>query len=87
MRARRASRPGFSVTSTVAASPARGDIESIIGSYTEDCEFHAIGPATIPYYGIHRGKDAIRNNYFAALMSTQGNQNLAVERFVAQRDT
>jgi ketosteroid isomerase-like protein len=65
----------------------RGDIESIIGNCTEDCEFHSIGPATVPYYGIHKGKDAIRNHYFAAMMSTQSDQNLAVERFVAQGDT
>jgi uncharacterized protein len=64
----------------------RGDIQVILDSCADDCEFYYPGPATIPYTGTKKGREEIRA-YFDAIMGTQSDQNLRLDQFVAQGNT
>lgn len=64
----------------------RGDVQTILGHCTKDCEFYCPGPAVIPYAGRKKGPAEIQA-YFDALIGTQSNAILSIDQFVAERDT
>ncbi len=65
----------------------RGDVQTILDSLTEDCEFYNPGPANIPYTGTHKGHAEIRQRYFEPLLGTQNSADLKIDQFVAQDNT
>ena len=64
----------------------RGDVQTILDLSSNDSEFRCPGPEIIPYAGTKRGRSEIQT-YFDALLTTQKNANLSIDRFVAQGDT
>ncbi len=64
----------------------RGDVQTILDLSSDDSEFRCPGPEIIPYTGTKRGRAEIQT-YFDALLTTQKNANLSIDRFVAQGDT
>ncbi|MDQ2775385.1 MAG: nuclear transport factor 2 family protein [Acidobacteriota bacterium] len=64
----------------------RGDVQAILDLSSNDSEFRCPGPEIIPYAGTKRGHSEIQT-YFDALITTQKNANLSIDRFVAQGDT
>lgn len=65
---------------------ARGDVQTILDNCTADCEFYCPGPAIVPYTGRKNGRAEIQT-YFESLISSQSDQNLRIDQFVAQGDT
>lgn len=61
----------------------RGDVQAILDDLTTDCEFYCPGPSIVPYTGTKKGKSEVQA-YFDALINTQSNANLNIDRFVAQ---
>ena len=64
----------------------RGDVQTILGHCTDDCEFFCPGPTTIPYAGTKKGRAEIQG-YFDDLIGTQSDVNLSIDQFVSQGDT
>jgi len=67
------------------AAFARGDVQTILNRLADDVEWRFDGPATIPFAGVRRGPAEVVG-FFQALASTQENQALTIETFVAQGD-
>jgi len=67
------------------AAFARGDVATILGALTEDVEWTLEGPAIIPFAGARRGPGDVAG-FFQALATTQANQKLTIDTYVAQGD-
>ena len=67
------------------AAFARGDVQTILGALTDDVEWILEGPAIIPFAGTRRGPGEVAG-FFRALATTQTNQKLTIETYVAQGD-
>ncbi len=65
---------------------AKGDIQTIIDSLTDDVDWTMEGPSIIPFAGKRKGPSQVLG-FFQALASTQQNMKLTTERWVAQGDT
>jgi ketosteroid isomerase-like protein len=63
----------------------RGDVQTILESCSADCEFYSPGPAVIPYSGRKHGQTGMQE-YFSALIGTQSDADLSIERVLAQGD-
>jgi uncharacterized protein len=61
-------------------------VQGILDLSSSDSEFRCPGPEIIPYAGTKRGRSEIQT-YFDALLTTQKNADLSIDRFVAQGDT
>ena len=64
----------------------RGDIQGILDLVTEDTDWVMPGPAIIPHAGTRKGPGEIRE-FFDLLMSTQSDQSLVIDQYVAQDNT
>jgi hypothetical protein len=64
----------------------RGDIQTILDNLTPDVAWGMEGPETVPFTGQRKGPSEVMG-FFEALASTQSNQKLTTECFVAQGDT
>ena len=67
------------------AAFARGDVQTILDYCTDDVEWILEGPEIIPFAGKRRGHAQVKQ-FFEALATTQVNQKLTTEIFVAQDD-
>jgi ketosteroid isomerase-like protein len=67
------------------AAFARGDVQTIMSALTDDVQWSLDGPATIPFAGTRRGPAEVMG-FFQALGSTQENQKLTIDTYVAQGD-
>ncbi len=65
---------------------AKGDIQTILESVTEDVEWGMEGPETIPYAGLKRGVAGV-TQFFDSLTTTQTDMKLSVGQIIAQGDT
>jgi uncharacterized protein len=67
------------------AAFAKGDVQMILDHCTDDIEWILEGPEIIPFAGKRRGRAQVKD-FFVALGTTQKNQKLTIETFVAQGD-
>jgi len=65
------------------AAFARGNVAAILGALTEDVEWILEGPAIIPFSGSRRGRAEVAG-FFEGLATTQVNQKLTIDTWVAQ---
>jgi uncharacterized protein len=65
---------------------ARGDIQTIVGSLSDDVEWVVEGPSSIPYVGHMKGQSEVQSKFFGGLAGTQEDMNLTPEDFIAQED-
>jgi uncharacterized protein len=63
----------------------KGDMNTILGTLADDVDWTMEGPAIIPYSGKRKGI-AETTKFFEALGTTQTDQKLTLETFVAQGD-
>jgi ketosteroid isomerase-like protein len=63
----------------------RGDIQTILDNVTPDVEWILEGPEIIPFAGKRTGPDQVRG-FFTALGSTQSDQKLTIDDYIAQGD-
>ena len=64
---------------------AKGDVQTVLNSLTEDVEWIYEGPEIIPFAGKRKGIAQVRQ-FFEALATSQVNTKLTVDNFVAQGD-
>ena len=69
----------------VYAAFARGDVQTILDHLTPDVEWILDAPAVIPFAGRRNGPSQVLK-FFEALATTQANQKLTTEEFIAQGD-
>src|ERR1700757_2232601 len=65
------------------AAFARGDIQAIMNTLTDDIDWALEAPAIIPFGGKRKGKTAVLA-FFQALAATQDDMKLTTDTFVAQ---
>lgn len=63
----------------------RGDVPSVLAALSEDVEWFIPGPAEIPYAGLRRGRDEVRQ-FFSALGSAVDFEQFEPREFIAQDD-
>lgn len=63
----------------------RGEIQTILDNLAPNVEWITDGPSIIPYAGRYTGIDKVRG-FFQALATTQENQKLVADEFIAQGD-
>ncbi len=63
----------------------RGDIQAILDQLTPDVDWTLEGPHIIPYAGHFQRLDGVKR-FFDALGSTQKDQRLSIEEYIAQGD-
>ncbi len=71
---------------TLYDSFAKGDIQGILDSLTDDVEWTLEAPSIIPFAGKRKGPSQVLG-FFQALAGTQQNMKLTTEKWVAQGDT
>jgi len=67
------------------AAFAKGDVQTILDHCTDDIEWIMEGPEIVPFTGKRRGTAQVLQ-FFQALGTTQTNQKLTTETYVAQGD-
>jgi ketosteroid isomerase-like protein len=67
------------------AAFAKGDVQTILDNCTDDVEWILEGPEIVPFSGKRKGRAEVLQ-FFEAIGSTQVNQKLTTEIFVAQDD-
>jgi uncharacterized protein len=67
------------------AAFAKGDVQTILDNCTDDVEWTLEAPEIVPFAGKRRGVAEVKQ-FFQALATTQANQKLTIETFVAQGD-
>jgi len=67
------------------AAFARGDVQTILDHCTDDVEWTLEAPDVVPFAGQRRGRAEVLK-FFEALATTQNNNKLSIEVFVAQDD-
>ncbi len=70
---------------TMYAAFARGDVQAIMNSLSDDVVWSLEGPSIIPFAGMRRGKTEVMG-FFTALGTTQTNQKLTIDTYIAQGD-
>jgi len=63
----------------------RGDVQTILDHLAPDVEWTMEGPAVIPYAGRKVGISQVAG-FFEALRTTQQNQKLTIDEYIAQGD-
>ena len=63
----------------------RGDIQTIMGHLAPNVEWTLNGPTEIPYSGKKSGPDQVLT-FFEALATTQEDQKLTIDEYIAQGD-
>ncbi len=61
----------------------RGDVPSVLAALSEDVEWFIPGPAEIPYAGLRRGRDEVRQ-FFSALGSAVDFERFEPREFISQ---
>jgi ketosteroid isomerase-like protein len=69
----------------VYAAFGRGDVQTILDTLTPNVEWTLEGPAVIPFAGKRIGVAQVRT-FFEALATTQENQKLTIDDYIAQGD-
>src|ERR1700685_327 len=64
----------------------RGDIQTIVEHLTEDVEWLAEGPSSVPYFGKMKGPAEVQSKFFGGIAGTQEDMKLTIEDFIAQAD-
>jgi len=63
----------------------RGDVPSVLAALSEDVEWFIPGPAEIPYAGLRRGRDEVRQ-FFSALGGAVDFERFEPREFIVQDD-
>ncbi len=61
----------------------RGDVPSVLAALSEDVEWFIPGPAEIPYAGLRRGRDEVRQ-FFSALGGAVDFERFEPREFISQ---
>jgi ketosteroid isomerase-like protein len=64
---------------------ARGDVPAVLGSMTDDIEWHEADG--MPYGGVHRSPEAVAQNVFGPLLADVPDFSVTPEEFIAAGDT
>lgn len=64
----------------------RGDIQTIVDHVTDDVEWIAEGPSSIPYLGKMKGPAEVQSKFFGGIAGTQEDMKLTIDDFIAQED-
>jgi hypothetical protein len=62
------------------AAFARGDLPAVLDSFHPDVEWHAA--EGLPWGGVHKGREAVAQDVFGALMAAFDDFRLSLERFI-----
>lgn len=62
------------------AAFARGDLPAVLASFHPDVEWHAA--EGLPWGGVHKGREAVAQDVFGALMTAFDGFRLSHERFI-----
>lgn len=63
----------------------RGDVPSVLAALSEDVEWFIPGPAEVPYAGLRRGRDEVRQ-FFSALGGAVDFERFEPREYVVQND-
>lgn len=64
----------------------RGDLEGLLGCYTDDIDWRVYGPSSIPTTGLHLGKDQLVE-FFKKVDDLLESEKFEINQYVAQGDT
>ena len=68
------------------AAFSRGDLDTILRNVTDDVEWVEFGPASIPFTGVHHGRESVKR-CLTLVKVTQSDLRIRITEFVSAGDT
>ena len=68
------------------AAFSRGDLDTMLRNVTDDVEWVEFGPASIPFTGVHHGRESVKR-CLTLVKTTQTDRRVRITEFVSSGDT